>query len=55
MSDVINAAVAALTEKLGSGFDASVKFAITGEGAVMVDSNGVRPCTHNFIITQLTN
>ena len=42
MSDVINAAVAALTEKLGSGFDASVKFAITGEGAVMVDSNGVR-------------
>lgn len=42
MSDIINGAVAALSEKLGSGFDASVKFAITGEGAVMVDANGVR-------------
>lgn len=42
MSDIINGAVAALSEKLGSGFDASVKFAITGEGTVMVDANGVR-------------
>jgi len=42
MSDVINEAVAALSEKLGSGFDSSVKFEITGEGAVMVDSDGVR-------------
>ena len=42
MSEVINAAVAALSAKLGSGFDSTVKFAITGEGAVMVDSDGVR-------------
>ena len=42
MSDVINAAVATLSEKLGGGFDASVKFSITGEGAVIVDSSGVR-------------
>lgn len=42
MSDVINAAVAALTEKLGDGFDGSVKFDIAGEGTIMVDQNGVR-------------
>jgi len=42
MSDVIDAAVAALSEKIGDGFDSSVKFAITGEGAVMVDGEGVR-------------
>lgn len=41
MSDVINAAVQALTEKLGGGFDGSVKFEIEGEGAVMVDGTGV--------------
>ena len=43
MSDVIKGAVVALQAKLGDGgFDASVKFAIEGEGAVVVDSNGVR-------------
>jgi putative sterol carrier protein len=42
MSDIIEGAVAALSERLGDGFDASVKFEITGEGAVIVDANGVR-------------
>ena len=43
MSEVIDAAVAALNEKMGgSGFDGSAKFVIEGEGAVMVDSTGAR-------------
>ncbi len=43
MSEVINAAVEALTEKLGdSGFDDSVRFEITGEGSVIIDADGVR-------------
>lgn len=43
MSDVIDGAVKALKEKLGDGgFDASVKFKINGEGAIIVDSDGVR-------------
>ena len=42
MSDIIEGAVAALSERLSGGFDASVKFEITGEGAVIVDANGVR-------------
>lgn len=41
-SDVIEAAVAALGEKLGDGFDGSAKFVIAGEGAVIVDGSGVR-------------
>lgn len=43
MSDVINAAVAALATKMSDGFAAGVaKFVIPGEGAIMVDSDGVR-------------
>lgn len=43
MSTVIEAAVAALNEKMGdSGFDGTAKFAIEGEGAVMVDGSGAR-------------
>lgn len=42
MSEVITAAVAALTAKLGDGFDGSVKFDIAGEGSIMVDQTGVR-------------
>lgn len=42
MSDIISAAVAALSEKLGgSDVDGSIKFAIEGEGAVRIDENGV--------------
>lgn len=42
MSDVIEAAVAALAEKISGGFDGTAKFVIEGEGAVMVDGSGVR-------------
>jgi putative sterol carrier protein len=42
MSDVIAKAVEALSGKLGDGFDGVVKFAIEGEGSIMVDQNGVR-------------
>lgn len=41
MSDIINAAVAALNEKLaGADFDGSAKFQIEGEGAVRIDADG---------------
>jgi len=42
MSDVVEAAVAALNEKVGGGFDGTAKFVIEGEGAVMIDSDGAR-------------
>jgi putative sterol carrier protein len=41
MSDVITVAAAKLGAKLAS-FDGVAKFVITGEGAIMVDSDGVR-------------
>lgn len=40
MSKVLETAVAALTEKLGGGFDGNVKFDIEGEGSIRVDENG---------------
>ncbi len=41
MSDIIDAAVAALNEKLGGGgLDGSAKFVIEGEGSVRIDENG---------------
>ena len=42
MSEVIDAAVTALTAKLNGGFDGVAKFVIPGEGAIMMDGNGVR-------------
>ena len=42
MSEVIDAAVVALSAKLSEGFDGVAKFVIKGEGAIMLDSNGVR-------------
>ena len=41
MSEVIDKAVAALQEKMDGGFDGTAKFVIEGEGAIMIDSNGV--------------
>ncbi len=41
MSDVIEAAVAALNEKLsGGGFDGTAKFVIEDEGAIMLSDGG---------------
>ena len=42
MSDVISGAVAALSQKLGSGFDGVARFDIQGEGSIVVDRDGVR-------------
>lgn len=42
MSEVVDAAVKALGEKLGSGFEGIAKFVIEGEGAIMLDGTGVR-------------
>lgn len=42
MSQVIDAAVTALTAKLNGGFDGVAKFVIPGEGAIMMDASGVR-------------
>ncbi len=42
MSSIIEAAVAALSDKIEGGFDGSVKFMIEGEGAIIVDDAGVR-------------
>ncbi|RMH40979.1 MAG: sterol carrier family protein [Alphaproteobacteria bacterium] len=42
MSSIIDAAVKALQEKLGDGFDGAVKFVIGDEGAVVVGPDGVR-------------
>lgn len=42
MSDVVNEAVRLLSEKLTGGFAGSAKFVIEGEGAIMLDADGVR-------------
>lgn len=42
MSEVISKAVTALAAKFAGGFDGAAKFVVTGEGAIMVDSAGVR-------------
>lgn len=42
MSETIEAAVAALSEKIADGFDGSAKFVVQGEGSVMIDADGVR-------------
>ena len=41
MSSVIEGAIKALADKISS-FDGTAKFVIEGEGAVMIDGNGVR-------------
>ena len=43
MSDVVNEAVAQLNAKMGgAGFDGTAKFAIEGEGSIIIDSDGAR-------------
>jgi putative sterol carrier protein len=43
MSEILDAAVAALNAKLdGGGIDGSVKFVIEDEGSVMIDETGAR-------------
>lgn len=42
MSKVIDAAVAALSARLGDGFDGSARFVIEDEGMIVIDGAGVR-------------
>ena len=42
MSEMIDAAVQALSAKFAGGFDGVAKFVIPGEGAIMLDGTGVR-------------
>lgn len=42
MSAIIDAAVAALSDKLSGGFAGIAKFVIPGEGSIVLDGNGVR-------------
>lgn len=42
MSEVIDAAVAALSGKMSGGFEGTAKFVIPGEGALMIDGSNVR-------------
>jgi putative sterol carrier protein len=42
MSDVLSTAAAALAAKMPEGFGAAAKFVLIGEGAIMLDSAGVR-------------
>ncbi|WP_372884190.1 SCP2 sterol-binding domain-containing protein [Shimia sp.] len=52
MSDIVTAAVAALTEKLGGdSFDGSAKFVIEDEGAVVIDGDGVRASDEETDVT----
>lgn len=51
MSDLITAAVAALSEKLAGGFDGVAKFVIEDEGAIMLDSDGVRAADDEAEVT----
>ncbi|MEC7763629.1 MAG: SCP2 sterol-binding domain-containing protein [Pseudomonadota bacterium] len=52
MSDVIDAAVTALNEKMeGQDFDSTAKFVIEGEGSVVVDGNGARASDEDTDVT----
>jgi putative sterol carrier protein len=42
MSDIIDEALSALTGKFGGGFAGRAKFVIAGEGAIMLDGDGLR-------------
>lgn len=42
MTDILDHAVAAMSKKLNGQFDGTAKFVIEGEGAIVLDQNGVR-------------
>lgn len=52
MSDILDQAVAALNEKLGGAdFGGSAKFAIEGEGSIMMDGAGARVADDDADVT----
>ncbi len=42
MSEIVNKAVVAIAAKMDEPFEGSAKFVIEGEGAVVIDADGVR-------------
>ncbi len=51
MSDIIDQAVTALSEKMSGEFDGTAKFVIEGEGAIMIDGEGVRAADDEADVT----
>jgi len=47
MSEIIDQAVAAIRAKVGDSYDGNAKFVFTGEGAVVLDADGVRAGTED--------
>lgn len=54
MSDVVNAAVRKLSEKIDS-FDSTAKFVIEDEGAIMIDESGVHAGDEESEVTLTAN
>lgn len=50
MSDIIQAAVAALSQKIDS-FDGVAKIILSGEGTIMIDESGVRAADEDADVT----
>lgn len=55
MSNVIDGAVLALNDKLGTFNDGSAKFVIEGEGAIVIDANGARASDEDTDVTLTAN
>ncbi|MCC1481227.1 SCP2 sterol-binding domain-containing protein [Roseibaca sp. Y0-43] len=55
MSDILDHAIKALSEKLGDGYDGTAKFQIEGEGSIMVDSDGVREGDDEADVTMIAS
>jgi len=51
MSDIVNKAVEELSAKIEGDFDGSAKFVIGDEGAVIIDSSGVRASDDDAEVT----
>jgi putative sterol carrier protein len=51
MSEMIDAAVKALSAKVSGGFDGVAKFVIPGEGTIMLDGQGVRAADERADVT----
>lgn len=56
MSDIISAAVSALSDKLGGAtFDGSAKFRIEDEGSIIIDASGVRASDDETDVTLIAS
>ncbi len=51
MSKVIEGAVAALNDKIGTFGDGTAKFVIEGEGSIVIDSSGARAADDDADVT----